>query len=122
MKNRTWIKIFAALAVVLLAATLYFLYRRENDTVVEIYYNGQVQEVIDLSRVKEGYIITVETPAGHNTLVVEPGRICVVEADCPDGICMQQGWLSDQAMPIVCMPHGLVISLRSGIAADGATR
>ena len=123
MQNKTWAKIIAFLAVVLAAASLYVLYRRENDTVVEVYYGGQVQQVIDLTRVKESYIIDVETEdGGHNTILVEPGRICVAEADCPDGICVQQGWLSDQAMPIVCMPHGLVISVRSGAAADGATR
>lgn len=122
MQNKTWAKIIALLAVVLAAASLYVLYRRENDTVVEVYYAGQVQQVIDLTRVKESYVIDVETEGGHNTILVEPGRICVAEADCPDGICVQQGWLSDQAMPIVCMPHGLVISVRSGAAADGATR
>lgn len=123
MQNKTWAKIIAFLAVVLAAASLYVLYRRENDTVVEVYYAGQVQQVIDLTRVKESYVIEVETEdGGHNTILVEPGRICVAEADCPDGICVQQGWLSDQAMPIVCMPHGLVISVRSGAAADGATR
>ena len=123
MQNKTWAKIIAFLAVVLAAASLYVLYRRENDTVVEVYYGGQVQQVIDLTRVKESYVIEVETEdGGHNTILVEPGRICVAEADCPDGICVQQGWLSDQAMPIVCMPHGLVISVRSGAAADGATR
>lgn len=122
MQNKTWAKIIASLAVVLVAASLYVLYRRENDTVVEVYYGGQVQQVIDLTRVKESYVIEVETEdGGHNTILVEPGRICVAEADCPDGICVQQGWLSDQAMPIVCMPHGLVISVRSGAAADGAT-
>ena len=81
MENKTWAKIIAFLAVVLAVASLYVLYRRENDTVVEVYYAGQVQHVIDLTRVKESYIIEVDTEGGHNTILVEPGRICEAEAD-----------------------------------------
>ena len=49
---------------------------------------------------------------GTNRIVVEPGRICVSEANCPDGICISQGWLSDQDVPIVCLPHRLIIKIK----------
>lgn len=35
----------------------------------------------------------------------------MLEADCPDQVCVHAGWLTDSAAPIVCLPHRLVIRL-----------
>ena len=43
-----------------------------------------------------------------------PGGIRVSFADCPDQICVDQGWLSGGRIPIVCLPHRLVIELVEG--------
>ena len=49
---------------------------------------------------------------GKNTILVEPGRICVTEAECPDHVCIQMGWLSSEhPTPIVCLPNEVVIML-----------
>lgn len=53
---------------------------------------------------------------GGNTLRIEPGRICVVRADCPDQTCVNMGWLSHGAMPVVCLPHRIVIRLEEKVA------
>ncbi len=49
---------------------------------------------------------------------VEPGRIAVTAADCPDKVCVDAGWRSDSASPIVCLPHRLVIRIEKDAAAD----
>ncbi|MBR4895991.1 MAG: NusG domain II-containing protein, partial [Clostridia bacterium] len=56
--------------------------------------------------------------SGENTVRVETGRIRIVSADCPDKICVDTGWISDSAAPIVCLPHRLVIRLEEGPADD----
>ena len=113
LKTRTWIIIFAALAAVLIGLSILFLTARSAGTTAQIIQVGEVIREIDLSRVKEPYSFTVEDGSGGtNRVLVEPGRICVCEANCPDGICMSQGWLSDQDVPIVCLPHRLIIKLR----------
>ena len=85
--------------------------------------DGVVIEEIDLSAVTREYSFVVEWPGGgSNTVHVQPGRICVSEADCPDHICMQQGWLSDQAAPIVCLPHRLIIRVKGATDTDATTR
>ena len=87
---------------------------RSSGTVVQVIQDGTVLREIDLSKVKEPYSFTVEAPdGGSNRIEVEPGRIRVADADCPDKICISQGWLSDQTVPIVCLPHRLIIKLRS---------
>ena len=49
--------------------------------------------------------------SGFNTIRVEPGRVCVIAADCQDATCVHMGWLSGGTVPIVCLPHRLVIRL-----------
>ena len=112
--TRFWVAVTAAvLALAALAAVLVHVLAPAG-TVAEITVDGQVVERIDLSRVTEGYSFPVEGPWGSNTVEVEPGRIRVSAADCPDQVCVRQGWVSDSASPIVCLPHRLVIQLTGG--------
>ena len=114
LKTRTWIIVFAVLAPALIVLSIVLLTSRSGGTKVQIIQDGTVLQEIDLSRVREPYSFTVEAPdGGSNRIEVEPGRIRVVEADCPDGICISQGWLSDQAVPIVCLPHRLIIKIKN---------
>ena len=81
---------------------------------------GVLLEEIDLSRVDEPYSLTLEDESGRNVLSVERGRVCVSEADCPDQVCVKQGWVSSGAAPIVCLPHKLVVELAgTGEDLDG---
>ena len=121
MKTRTWILIFAATALVCGAFCLFLLFGNSAGQTAQIVQDGKILYEIDLAQVKEPYIITVtDSSGGENLIEVEPGRIRVSEADCPDRVCVHYGWLSTQSVPIVCMPHRLEIRLvspRDGIDA-----
>lgn len=108
--TKFWIVLIAALLAVSAAAAL-LLAGRSAGTVANVYLDGQCVRSIDLSQVGEAYTFTVEGPAGTNTVQVEPGRICVSHADCPDQVCVHQGWISTGVAPIVCLPNRLVIQI-----------
>lgn len=113
MEKRTkkWILIFAAAVLVCLA--LFILFRRGHEgTIAVISIDGEVYREIDLSLVTESYDIEIDTQYGHNTVHVEPGAISVSSADCPDGICVKQGRITTGGIPLVCMPHRLVIQIK----------
>ena len=107
--NKFWIIILAA--VLLLSLITAFALRQTPANIAHITLDGEVIEVINLSAVSEPYAINVECEAGTNVISVENGRICISEADCPDGACLRQGWISGGATPIVCLPHKLIIEL-----------
>lgn len=71
---------------------------------------------LDLSR-ESDRIFTVKTDSGSNVIEIKDGKIRVQSADCPDQTCVRMGWLSSAAMPVVCLPHGLVIEFAD--ADDG---
>lgn len=116
-KTKIWIGIL--LSVVLLGLLGFFaLSHLGRGTIAVITVDGQEFRRIDLSRVTESYDIEISTKYGHNTVHVAPGSIAVTRADCPDGICVAQGDIDRGGIPIVCMPHRLVIKIE-GSGIDG---
>ena len=83
----------------------------ENDSTWDVYYR------LDLDNISGGLaeVLTVTGKDGlTNTVLVEPGRIRVERADCPDQICVHQGDISDGSQPIVCLPNRLIIQIQGG--------
>lgn len=68
-------------------------------------------EQIELGDVDKPYSFAVTGSIGVNIISVEYGRICVSEAQCPDQICVQNGWISNGTEMIVCLPNKLVVQL-----------
>lgn len=108
--NRIWAAALAAACILCLAA--FFLLRASGGgTIAVITIDGEEYERIDLSKVQESYRLEIRTEYGYNCVLVEPGSIRVTEADCPDGVCVRQGAITNGGVPIVCMPHRLVIEI-----------
>lgn len=82
--------------------------------VARITRDGVLLKEIALEKVDEPYAFTLEDSSGSNTVQVERGRIRVSEADCPDQVCVRQGWISDGTVPVICLPHRLMIEIAGG--------
>ena len=119
VKTRTWICVIAGILVLAVAASLVIWTRPAKGKIAKIYVDGELIREVDLSEVTMQERFTVTTDRGENVVLIEPGRICVESADCPDQVCVHAGWLSDSAAPIVCLPHRLVIELDGQTALDG---
>ena len=88
--------------------------------VATIARDGVAIETIDLDAVKNPYTLRLEDERGVNMVAVEPGRIRVAEADCPDEVRVHTGWIDGPATPIACVPHGLTVTVaREGGDGDG---
>lgn len=107
--KKNWILIGSAAAVFLIgiAGSIYLLLA-PHGTQVNIISDGTVIYSIDLAEA-EDQTFTVEYGDGVNTVQIENGKIRVLEADCPDQVCVHMGWLSSGSLPIVCIPNRLVI-------------
>ena len=77
----------------------------------QLYQDGVFITAFELSDYDESFFYEVKNDAGTNLIQIEHGHICIAEASCPDGLCVRQGWVSSGVTPIVCLPHGLVITL-----------
>lgn len=111
--TRFWVLVVAGVLVLSLAAAVLVYTSSPGGTVAEIVQDGKVIRTIDLERTEEESFV-IQGENGTNTVQVEPGRIRVQAADCPDQVCVHQGWISDGTVPIVCLPNKLVIRIVGG--------
>ena len=112
MKKKTWIWVLILAAVVLAGVIATVRISRRGGTYALITVDGELVERVDLSKVRDSRDLVVETAYGRNIVHIEQGAIWVAEADCPDQICVLMGKLTtDGGMPIICMPHRLMIEI-----------
>ena len=117
-------KVIVCLLLGAVAASAAWLLLRKEDApspTARITRDGVLLEEIDLDKVEEPRSLVLEDGSGTNTVQVEEGRIRILEADCPDQVCVNQGWISSGAVPIICLPHRLIIEIvEAGGDLDGA--
>ena len=112
---KTRVILFLLLAAV--AASAAWLLLRDGDTdapTARILRDGVLLEEIDLDQADEPRPLVLEDGSGSTTVQVERGRIRISAADCPDQVCVKQGWISGGAVPIICLPHRLTIEIVDG--------
>ena len=48
---------------------------------------------------------------GYNTLVIEDEQAYILEASCPDGLCIKQGRIHRRSQSIICLPNKVVVEI-----------
>ena len=56
--------------------------------------------------------IVIADEHGANTIRVEDESIAVIDADCPDLVCVKTGKASKKGDVIACLPHKLLIEVK----------
>lgn len=80
-------------------------------TIANIYKDGVCIKSIDLSKVTSPYEINLTYNDEVNIISVEKNKIAVIDANCNDKICINQGYISNTIAPIVCLPHKIIIKI-----------
>ena len=114
--NKFWIILLCS--VVVICAGFIFALNQPSAEWAFIYQDGILLGYYDLTNVPEPMSLVVESGSGVNQIDIEHGRIRVSHANCPDGLCVRQGWVSSGTIPIVCLPHRLVISFDNDFDRD----
>lgn len=103
--------LIAALLILGGALALSLHAARQEGGAVRVQIGGET--VAELPLNEDARLVLGE--GGHtNTLVIENGAARVVEASCPDQICVSHGAIRYAGESIVCLPHKLVVSVEGG--------
>ena len=78
---------------------------KKKGSIVVVRQGSHVVETIDLSRVKEPYILDL----GTNKIYVDSTGVCMESASCSDKLCVKQGRLEAGPGAIVCLPNRIMI-------------
>ena len=116
---KIWFVLFAAVLACGILGSVWVLQKPEG-SIVEIVQDGEVLYRLDLAAYRESETLEIEYNGGVNILRIEDGKIRMQYADCPDQTCVKAGWLQSSSLPIVCLPHHLVIQYtENGGGEDG---
>ena len=109
--------LFLAAVLLLLggALALFLWLTRQAGGTVTVQVDGEILFELPLSEDAE---LVLGEGARTNTLVIEGGKARVIEASCPDRICVGQGAVQYAGESIVCLPHKLVITVQGGPSPD----
>lgn len=95
-------------------ASLWIVTKKNENKTAYIYQQDKLIYTIDLNRVEESYRITIEGNDGcENIIEVRHGEIGIISADCPDKVCVDMGFIGDGLVPVVCVPNGIMIVVKS---------
>lgn len=120
-KEKIWIGLIVLVLLGSIGASYFINQQHQERKIATITLKGKIVKTIDLEKVKKPYTFKLKTEDGHyNTIAVEKGSISIIEADCPDQVCVHQGKISDGFKPIVCLPHELVIRINGEVMSDAS--
>lgn len=88
-----------------------------NRVIVKI--EGAIQDTYNLSEEGE-----YEINGGTNVLLIRNGKASMLEADCPDQLCVHQKPIALNRESIICLPNKVVVEIESGTSRefDAVTR
>lgn len=90
-----------------------------NGNTVVIMRNGEFLQRLSLSDdLCDTDALYIESDGGYNILEIKNGRAYITEADCPDGLCMNQKAIDRHGESLICLPHKLVITVEGENASD----
>ena len=115
-KRKPWMKnLIFALVVLVLAAALYFGVRAAHSG-----KGSGLQAVVDFG---DGITETLPLDTDHDYLYdvgdyvvhlqVKDGAVAFLDSQCPDHVCEQFGWLSEQDAWAACVPAGVYVTVQA---------
>ena len=110
--------LIAVLLVVAVIGGIYLFLFRGTGNCVTVTVNGEKYGVYSLSQNTTVDIYTGDDNQQLNRLVIKDGKAYVETANCPDGICSDHRAVFRNGESIVCLPHGVVITVSTDNSVD----
>ena len=106
-------EIIAVLVLVVIAVSSFVcirLFAEGKGIFVKVYVNNKLSKTFDLGSDQEYFI---ETKVGYNLLIIKNNKVRILDADCPNKICVDKGYISKNGESIICIPHHVVVTVES---------
>lgn len=98
--------LFLIIVVYLLTKPAFGL--RTRGDAVRISVNGKPYAEYSL---KEDRELLIDEGFGRNLIRISEGYVQIIDADCPDGLCVKAGSINHNMEQLICLPNRLVVSV-----------
>lgn len=108
LKKKDWILIVIIISVAVLAYLSRYLLRDTGSGNVIVKVNGEITGTYELSD-------DAKVPINHgsNILEIKNGKAKMIEADCPDQLCVHQRAIVANGENIICLPNKVIVEIKS---------
>lgn len=108
MKKHDWILVAIILVFAGIGFLIYTSLGRQNAGIVKVTVDGELFGTYSME--KEQEIKINDT----NRLIIKGGKADMIEADCPDQICVNHKAISKNKETIVCLPNKVIVEIVGG--------
>lgn len=78
----------------------------------EITIEGDFYKSIPLSEHSGEEVIKIKKDNHFNKIMIRDSKVLMIDADCPDSLCVNQGKISEVGQSIVCLPNKVMIEIK----------
>lgn len=119
LKKKDWVLIMIIICVAWLTILVRIFIGGKGANRVIVKIEGAIQDTYNLSEEGE-----YEINGGTNVLLIRNGKASMLEADCPDQLCVHQKPIALNRESIICLPNKVVVEIESGTSRefDAVTR
>ena len=111
MRKKWDLLLIAGILITAAAIWRYFRSVRPEGAEAVVFVDGEETARYSL---EESLETEISSPWGSNLLVIEEGRAKIIEADCPDKLCVNQKAIRFQGESIICLPHRVTVTIEGG--------
>lgn len=91
-------------------AVIYYVFPRDSGDSVSILIDGNIEQTLSLN---QDTVFTIQIGEYQNVLQIKDGFASIIEANCPDKLCVSQHRISKKGESLICLPHKLVIRVEN---------
>jgi len=104
--------LIAVIVLICIGILAYMNLSKKEGSKVEITVNGEVYDTLTLQEDTE---YTVYGDNGeYNTFIIQEGYVNMIDASCPDRLCVKQNEIHFNHQTITCLPNKVVLEVIGG--------
>jgi hypothetical protein len=76
-----------------------------------VYSEGRLCKKLPLSKDLRKETFSIDNELGKNIIEIKNGEVRIIDADCPDKMCVKAYAISKLGQSLICLPHKLVVRI-----------
>ena len=108
MRKKDFILIFVVSLIIAGAFGVNYFVNTKNVDSIEIYMDNKLYKTYNINDKEE---IKIKSKEGYNIVKIHDKGVEIIEASCPDKVCIHQGFITKSSESIVCLPNKVHIKI-----------
>ena len=108
LRKKDFILIFVVSLIIAGAFGVNYFVNTKNVDSIEIYMDNKLYKTYNINDKEE---IKIKSKEGYNIVKIHDKGVEIIEASCPDKVCIHQGFITKSSESIVCLPNKVHIKI-----------